>query len=40
MNVRRIQQYLGHASLTMTARYLAILSPDVAADAALVSAAF
>ena len=40
VNVRRIQQYLGHASLTMTARYLAILSPDVAADAELVSAAF
>ncbi len=39
-HVRKIQQYLGHRSLDMTARYLAILSPDVGADAQGLSAAF
>jgi len=39
-HIRKIQQYLGHRSLDMTARYLAILSPDVGADAHDLSAAF
>ena len=38
--VRRIQIYLGHKSLDMTARYLALLPADMTDDAAELATAF